>query len=379
MDRGAGRGVAAVRRLVTAALTALSLAACGKLQDFGGPAPPLASFEVMFDGDLAPLRPPGDTGERSLRLALVWGAQWLTERFCVPGATPATTTAESDAAAAVRTAGCRPPFGFVPQSVAASVPLTLGAPTTLTLDQLPSTDVLVGDATARMAYGSFVVFDDRNGNMTLDLTGPRREPSGGDGERGGNLPESPDVIFGASFLTSTAADHRVAYREGNFHPGWPYPRSGCPAPMPGFRVLAAGGFSEAAGLAATAGQFPAEDPATCSDSAPDATVIDIQAQAPADVEEVGCVERTNDGSTRYSEPPSDDPTPGRRWACTHLPTFDTGAQSDLIQLVIAERDTDQCKGLTHYTLRGCREGATCVAPDWDHTAMPPMWWPCQHP
>jgi hypothetical protein len=52
----------------------------------------------------------------------------------------------------VRDAGCRKPFGFVPQSVAASVPLTPGEPTTLTLDELPSTDVLVGDATARVAY-----------------------------------------------------------------------------------------------------------------------------------------------------------------------------------------------------------------------------------
>ena len=117
----------------------------------------------MFQGDVAPLRPAGVTDEHALRVALVWGAQWLTEPFCV-------LPAESPEAAAVIDAGCRDPFGFVPALVSVSVPIAVDVPATLTLSQLPAADVMVGDVTARVAYGSLVVFDDRNGSGTLELT-----------------------------------------------------------------------------------------------------------------------------------------------------------------------------------------------------------------
>jgi len=365
-----------VRRLAAPVLGALALAACGKLEGFGGPAPPLVSFDVTFSGDLAPLRPPGDTGESELRLALVWGAQWLTEPFCV-------LPAESPEAAAVITAGCRDRFGFVPASVAASVPLATDGPTTLTLEQLPSADLLVGDVTARVAYGSFVVFDDRNGNRTFDLAQPHRAASGRD--RGGDGPpedvsDSPDLVYGASFLTMTARDQRVAYREGAFTPSAFYPRAGCPNPRAGFSVIGAGGFSPPTLASALAGTLPPEDPLTCVDATPADAVVDITAQTPADVEEVGCDERTADSSTRYREPPENAPDfGGRAMACAHLPSFDTGGMgtpSTLIQLVVSGHASDRCKGLTHYTLRGCRESVTCSVPDWDFTAMPPAWWPC---
>jgi hypothetical protein len=67
---------------------------------------------------------------------------------------------------------------------------------------------LVGDVTARVAYGSLVVFDDRNGNGTLDLALPHRAASGrgdrGGGPGGGNVADSPDVIYGASLYRCTA-------------------------------------------------------------------------------------------------------------------------------------------------------------------------------
>ncbi len=179
----------------------------------------------------------------------------------------------------------------------------------------------------------------------------------------------------------TAPDHRVAYREGGFVPSAFYPRPGCSAPPPGFSVLGASGFTLQAGFAAAlAGQLPAEkDPASCSESSPAATTVEIAAQLPADVEEVSCDETTADGSIRYREPPADSPDfTGRTLACAHLPSFDTNSQpSLLIQLVVSGRTTDRCKGLTHYTLRGCREDVTCPVPDWDFTGAPPTWWPCQ--
>jgi hypothetical protein len=356
------------------ATTTLALAGCGKLQGFGGPAPPLASFEVTFSGDLTQLLPAGVGDVHALRLALVWGAQWLTEPFCV-------LTPESADADAVIKAGCRDEFSFVPLEVGASVPLASAGPTSLVLDALPSADVLVGDITARVAYGSIVVFDDRDDSGTLDLATPQRTASGrGDRQGGGNTVDPARVIYGASFVTMTAPDRRVAYREGGPPTGAFYPRQGCDPPAPGFSVVGAGGFPAAAGLAAAlAGQLPAEDPSTCFASAPEATTIDLVAAPPAPVDEVGCDERVQDGSTRYREPPASSPDfTNRQTACAHLPTFDTGggAMSTLIQLVVSGHPTDQCKGLTHYTLRGCRENVTCPVPDWDYTAAPPAWWPC---
>jgi hypothetical protein len=367
-----------VRRVWTGSafcLAPLLVAACGRLQGFGGEAPPLATFEVVFQGDLAPLRPPGVTDEHALRVALVWGAQWLTEPFCV-------LPPESAEAAAVIDAGCRDPFGFVPATVSVSVPIAIDVPATLTLSQLPAADVMVGDVTARVAYGSLVVFDDRDDSGTLGLSRPRRPPSFGDG-RGGPQPigpESPDIIYGASFLTMTAPDQRVAYREGAFDAASAfYPRAGCDPPLPGFSVLAAGGFSAEAALAALlSGALPPEDPSTCAVSAPAEMPIAIAARAPAEVQEVGCEERTDDSSVRYREPPANPPDLANRVvACAHLPTFDTGgAASELIQLVVSGRASERCKGLTHYTLRGCFEDASCAIPEWDFTAKPPDWWPC---
>ncbi|HSZ82801.1 MAG TPA: hypothetical protein VLA14_10995 [Polyangia bacterium] len=383
------------------ALATLALAACGKLQGFGGPVPPLVTFNVAFTGDLTPLRPPGIASEKSLQVAVVWGAQWLTEPFCV-------LPPESDAAKAVIAAGCRDPFGFVPARASASAAVAADGTASLPLLQLPSADVLVGDVTARVAYASLVVYDDRNGNGTLDLSEPHRAPSGrDDGPDMNDTPDATDILYGASFLTMTAPDQRVAYREGAFDTTGFYPRAGCGDPPKGFSIDAASGFTFDSAKAATlAGVLPPEgDLALCAES-PSGTLVSIGARAPADVDEVGCDEPTDDGSSRYREPPVDDPDLADRvWACAHLPSSGgfggapdggapdggapdggapdggagdggAGAASSLIQLVVSGRSSDRCKGLTHYTLRGCRESVTCALPDWDFTANPPSWWKC---
>jgi hypothetical protein len=363
-----------VRRL--GALAALALTACGKLQNFGGVAPPLAAFQVTFTGDVAQLRPPGATQDLDLRLALVWGAQWLTEPFCV-------LPAESDDAAAVITAGCRDPFGFVPLPPSISVPLAPDGPTALVLNELPGADVMVGDITARVAYGSLVVFDDGNHDGTLELSRPNRTPIGNDSPGGGNTTDSPDIIYGASFVTMSAPDRRVAYREGRFDEKSAfYPRAGCPDPRRGFSIVGADGFTREAGIAsAAAGELPAEDPAGCFAAVPEATTVEIVARAPTEVAEVACDERRDDGSVRYNEPPTAAPNlAGRVTACTHLPTADAGGQSSLIQMVVSGATTDRCMSLTHYVLRGCRNGLSCSGLDhkWDMTASPPLWWPCPY-
>jgi len=365
--------MAAVRGAGIRTMLLVMFAGCGGgLQGLGGATPPLVGFSIAVNGDVGAVRPAGDTGALTLRVALVWGDQWLTEPFCI-------LPPESDAAAAVIQAGCRDPFGFVPLRVAANATLTEGVPTTVELLDLPAADVLVGDVTSRVAYGTFVLYDDRDGSGTLDLSQPHRTPSGGGGPPQQDVADSADIIYGASFVTMTAPDQRAAYREGAFDAASAfYPRSGCGAPLPGFSVLSAGGFSAAAGLASTVtGQLPAEDPATCAEAAPASATIGIDVQAPGPVQEVACTERTSDSTIRYRQPPADPPDlTGRTSACAHLPAYDAMDQSSLIQFVVSGRASDRCQGLTHYTLRGCRENVACAVPDWDFTANPPSWWPC---
>jgi hypothetical protein len=367
--------VAIVNRTRVAGCVIALLAGCGKLSGFGGAPPPLVTFQFTVTGDLAPLRPQGVTSERALQVALVWGAQWLTEPFCfVPP--PASDAAEAGPVIAM---GCRDPFGFVPNRVAANVPVTIGDTTALSLYDLPSADVMVGPITARIAYGSLVVYDDRDGSGTLELSQPHRTAAGGRGPPMEEITDSADVVYGASFLSMTLPDQRIALLEGTFDGTAAfYPRNGCDPPPAAFSVLTAGGFSDAEGRASSlAGRLPMEDRTACGQADPRDAVVTIAVQAPASVREVSCVERANDSSTRYREPPGDAPDlSGRLTACAHLPSFDAGNQSSLIQLVVSGRAQDRCMGLTHYTLRGCRENVSCAVPDWDFTATPPAWWPC---
>ncbi|HSY39411.1 MAG TPA: hypothetical protein VLA79_07780 [Polyangia bacterium] len=364
-----------MKRVVVLGLAFLGTAGCNNLQGLGGKVPPLATFQVEATGDIGSLPPV------SLQVALVWGAQWLTEPFCILPPDSASVPPDQNSVTAVIAAGCRDPFGFVPSLVGASVPVTLGTPTPLPLFNPPPTDVLVGDATSRVGYASLVFYDDRDGTGTLEFSESHPTPFGGDnGPDQQDQSDSRDVIYGASFLTMTALDQRVSFLDGTFNPlSAFYPRNGCPPPADNsqFQVLTAGGFSAAAGLASAAsGTLPIENP-PCAVEDPATALVTITAQSPADVAEVSCTERTLDGTTRYRQPPTDAPDfNGRAIACAHLPSFDAGDQTSLIQLVVSGLPTDHCKGLTHYTLRGCREDVSCAVPDWDFTANPPAWWPC---
>ena len=74
---------------------------------------------------------------------------------------------------------------------------------------------------------------------------------------------------------------------------------------------------------AAAGRLPPEDPATCSESAPEAALIRVPLDDPGKVREAGCLERTDDSSIRYREPPADAPDlTGLITACAHLPSFE---------------------------------------------------------
>ncbi len=356
--------------LTRVALTALLLAGCGNVTGFGGAVPPLATIPVQTSGDFSAVALPG-AANPELHIALVWGNQWLTEAFCI-------VPPDNQSVAAVVAAGCRDPFGFVPDRVAASVAVDPGVPATIELADLPGADVMVGDVTARVAYGSFVIYDDRDHDGTLTLSVPNR--LGGRDMMGPPTmyKPSPDVVYGASFVTMTAPDTRLAYREGGFNEAAAfYPRRNCGDPPPAFSLVSAGGFSAADAIAATAaGMLPPEDPNTCHEG-PTTDGVTIAFQPPSAVHEVQCVERSTDSSIRYREPPADPPDMTKRTvACAKVPDFGTGTANGAIQLVISGRSDDQCQSLTHYVLRGCRQDPSCAVPDWDITATPPSWWPC---
>jgi len=353
--------------LMKLSVLALALAGCDDLVGFGGPVPPLATFRVEATGDLEAVRVPGATDER-LHVAMIWGAQWLPEPLCF-------LPAESAEVQAVIDAGCRDPLGFVPDRIGDIVPVELGVTADLSVFSLPSADVMVGDVTARIAYASMVVFDDRNGDGLLFLNRSRNDLD----DPPDNPPAMRDIVYGASFVSMTQPDVRVALREGGFNARAAfYPRSGCGEPTPGFSILGAGGFSEAEALSSTlAGQLPRQDPATCSERLPDEAVISIPVQAPAPISELRCIGRRGDSSVRYREPPQEMPDlTNRVAACAKVPDFGTGDAEGIIQYVVSTRSDDACKQLLHFSLRGCDEDAACELPEWDITARPPAWWPC---
>jgi hypothetical protein len=370
------RGAAVKAAAIGALATFVPLVACDDLKDFGGPVPAYATVNLEVTGD-----PTLVAGDADLRVAMLWGGQWLVEALCI-------LPPENTDAAAVLAAGCRDPFGFVPARVDANVAVDIDVPAVLPLISLPSADLLIGDVTARVGYASLIVYDDRDHNGTLNLARPNRVPgpgqSEGSGSGSGDLStDQRDVVYGASFVAMTKPDQRIAYREGSFSPVAAfYPRAGCGDPPLGFSMLAAGGFTAQAAIDATlAGTLPQEDPASCAETSLAATTIQVPLQDPtqSSVKELGCAERTSDSSVRFIDPaPLGDPPPpdftDRLTACVHLPSF--GTPSTTVELIVSGRPNDACLGISHYVLKGCRQDAECGDPDWDHTGNPPDWWPC---
>ena len=360
--------MAAVSRAALAALAVLA-GGCGNVSGFGGSVPPLAAVHVQVTGDFASVQAPGPAAPK-LAAALVWGAQWLTEPLCV------VPTSDAQVQALIA-AGCRDPFGFVPDRVAVNAPLGPDGTAELDLLDLPAADVMVGGVTARVAYASVVVYDDRDGDGTLTL-GRSSRLGGLDNARPDDTGvQTSDVVYAASFASMTAPDVRLAYREGGFdRTAAFYPRAGCGDPLPRFSIVSAGGFSAMAAVAAElSGQLPPEDPASCQEQPADAPVT-LAYRAPAPLHELACQERTLDSSIRYREPDAPIDLTRRSAACAPVPDFGTGQAAGMIQWVVSGRSDDSCVGLTHYVLRGCSNDPLCQPPEWDITKTPPSWWPC---
>jgi hypothetical protein len=360
---------------------------CGKAVGLGGAVTPLVQIQVQTSGDPAQFTPAGDTP--SFHVALVWGLQWQPEPFCF-------LPPESPEAAAVIAAGCPDSFRFVPNLAGADIPFQPGTPATLALDGVPAADVMVGDLSGRVAYGSLIVYDDHNGDGSLDLRTPPRfhrhgpptqAPTYDDGGPAGPA----DLVYGASFISMTLPDQRVSYLEGTFNAKAAfYPRAGCPDPPAGFSILSAGGFSQADGgffeadggiSLAMAGELAAghlpEEGLPCSTGKLEDTVVTIPLQAPAKLTQLACSANDSGGVTTYREAPTNAPDlTGRQSACVdfpYIPGDDAGVPSGK-QFVISSAPSEPCRYTIHYTLRGCDNDPSCSTPSWDITATPPDWW-----
>ena len=81
----------------------------------------------------------------------------------------------------------------------------------------------------------------------------------------------------------------------------------------------------------------------------------------------------------YDDPPDEGRFLAERpWACVGLPELGAPDPSDddIRQLVVPAAPGDPCGAVFHFTLRGCDDDATCAIPEWDVSASPPDWWPC---
>jgi len=376
------------RMLTMAVLACLGLAGCGKLVGLNTPVTPLAQIQFQVTGDFTSVQRADTVGQApSLRVALVWGAQWQAEPFCLWPPSDVLPPPQSPGVQAVVAAGCPDSFRFVPDRDDADIPVTPGVPATITLVNLPSADVMVGDVTARVAYASLIVYDDRNGNNTLDFHYPPEHRRNGEPPvvEDAGPPATLDIVYGASFISMTLPDQRVAYREGTFDTSATgvafYPRYGCGAPLPGFSILSAGGFSQSAALAATLqGQLPEEDPTTCVEATLEQAVVTIPLQAPAGLlTQLACGVNDGGGTTYYYKPPATSPDlTDLPWACVGFPQIpgnDAGVSIGT-QLVVASSSSAACQSVYHYTLRGCDTDPNCSTPSWDVTATSLTWWPC---
>jgi hypothetical protein len=389
-------------RVPVLTLAGLALVSCGKPVGLDVPVTPLVQIHVLVPSDSATLAaldggahesfggdldagnsdggagPTGAGGSPTqLHAALVWGLQRLPEPFCI------LPLAGADV---VQGAGCRDSFGFIPDRVAADTPITPGVPASLDLYTLPAADVMVGDITGRIAYGSVYIYQDTNGNGVLDLRHPPRQRRRG--EPIDDAAGTADKVYGASFISMTLPDRRVSFLEGSFSELQDvafYPREGCAAPPDGFSILSASGFPAAAAIArGLAGETPpAEtDPAQCQVATTDDTII-VPLQDPAGLTDLACTTNDKGGVTYYRAAPTDPvDLRNRAWACTGFPQIgvDGGAPSGQ-QLVVSGLVygpyLEPCKYTRHYTLRGCENDPFCASPSWgDPPVPPPAWWPC---
>ena len=124
--------------------------------------------------------------------------------------------------------------------------------------------------TSRVGYASLVFYDDVDRDGTLGLSRRTRRRAAGTTARMNGCRGLAGHRLRRELRDDDRARSAGRVPAGHVRSGSAfYPRNGCPGQPNGSRC-SAGGFSAAAGLAASAaGMLPAEDPASCSTNPPD--------------------------------------------------------------------------------------------------------------
>lgn len=231
------------------------------------------------------------------------------------------------------TALCPDPLRFTPMHVERHVPVGLGGDGRfeIPIHALPGSQVVVGDAKGRVAYGSVLIVEDTDRN--------------GVPEPLGTFSGASDRVIGASFRTLSEPQTRIVFREGNFdEESYFFPAPGCPAPPQGFSILHAPEYRPEA---------PVEGCRL------DSLEVEIE---PALL--------TTGQQRAYSCPV---------WhAITPPPPefFDVAGMTCLDpETVLMIHDDGACPMAVVMPLVGCY-ASPCNQPHWDLRADVPEWWPC---
>jgi len=343
-------------------LTCLSwTAACGSgVHDLGDEAGPLAFVQGEVTGDVARRLPEGRAvDDLRLRAGLLWAALAEPGTYCQRYGNPLLPGGEVSEVARV---ACPDLLGVAPGLVGPSAALdTRSSSFEVPLLHLPTAESMVGEVSARVAYASVVLYDDVNGNGTLDLIERPRwrwrdhDDDGGPGDRRlrrARLREWPeedpattDAIYAASFVTMGASHRRLAFREGAFATSFFYPMLGCDPPPQGFSVVDVKG--------------PVFQP-TCSATPLADAALTLPVAAPSALDDLRCAQPRH----QLGVYPEDEPDPS--WP-RHCVSRD--------ELVTADPDA-ACPGIAQLVLKGCPGQPDCRYPDWNMCKSPPDWWPC---
>jgi hypothetical protein len=239
---------------------------------------------------------------------------------------------------------CPDPYGVFLAGPSPAVPVAADGSFALALDTLPDARLSVGDAAARITYGTLVVVEDVDGDGAAHPFARKR---------------GADTLVAAAFHHLRAPQARVVLREGGFVEGsLYYPAPGCAPPPPGFSVLTAPPYADGAapaggGCAVRDIGDPVEVPPLSPELA--RAFVCREAGIPPDRE---LIHRSSD-----MIPPLPDTTA----VCLGR---------DLVAITAKPGAGISCPVLLTFALKGCFEDPVCAVPEWDDSARPPAWWPC---
>ncbi|MBN2498486.1 MAG: hypothetical protein JXR96_28100 [Deltaproteobacteria bacterium] len=300
------------------ALLVLLGTACGQgvhsVTDLGDP---LAVIEGRIEGEL----PTGVDPER-LRASMIWETLPQELLDCL-------VRAEEPG----EIFACASPSDFRPAHTSNSIPIQAAFPAAfdVPLHRLPDPAVLSGPAGERFGYGILVVYEDGDGDGQLGLVEP--------GER-----HSADQVLASSFEDGTRL---IVYREGLLSPAWKlFAALACPEPENGFSEIR---------LA-----YDWDRGVICELAPIEQTTITLRFDDSESVRQLICEPAPVTSSYPAEPPPAD-----REIICHHRNSLEYVLDPEAY-----------CAHTRRYELAGCHDLTACTQPDWDLTARPPAWWPC---